>query len=228
MGRMSYPQRSENDKILVYVNRFKENGDAEAFQEIVKALHGFMQHLSLKKFFFVPGNNSEDIYQEGLIALANKAIPDYDEEKGPFLGFAKLCIRRHIITILKSANNNRNKPLNMAMSLDATVCDDEDDGPIPISEFLPPKRKEDILKLLLRAESHGRLKKSLFSKLTLLESRVLELYLQSMSYAEIVMHMNKRRRGKTRVNTKAIDNALCRAKKKSIELLEETKLDIQE
>src|ERR1035437_2368906 len=114
MGRMNAPQRSENDKIVEYVDRFRENGqDEEAFQYIVAALEGFLRHLSQKKFFFVPGANSDDVYQEGLLALATKAIPDYQKEKGPFLGFAKLCIRRHIITILKASNNNKNRALNL-------------------------------------------------------------------------------------------------------------------
>jgi DNA-directed RNA polymerase specialized sigma subunit len=91
-------QRYENHKILEYVERFKkDSGDEEAFAEIIKALHSFLQHLALKKFFYVAGHSSEDIYQEGLYALSTKAIPDYDIEKGPFLSFAKLCIRRHII-----------------------------------------------------------------------------------------------------------------------------------
>jgi len=188
MGRMSKPQKYDNERILDCVRKVKDTKDEQAFQQIVVALHGYLQHLSLKKFFFVAGSNSDDIYQEGLYALATKAIPDYDENKGPFIGFAKLCIRRHIITILKTANNNKNRALNMSVSMDATVCHDEEDGPVTISNFTP------------------------------LEAKVLDLYLQNMSYMDIVTLMNKTRRGKNRVNCKVIDNALCRIKKKAMEL----------
>lgn len=222
MGRLSGPQRHENDKIMVFVRSFKDDGDQAAFQEIVRSLHGFLQHLALKKFFYVPGSNHEDIYQEGLIALANKAIPDYDEQKGPFLGFAKLCIRRHIITVLKSANNGKNLALNRSMSIDASVCEEDDDGPIPISGLLPtsllPNGNEDIVDAMLKKEAHRSLKSVLLDRLTSLETHVLELYLQNMSYKEIEVFMNKRRRGSNRVDTKTIDNALCRIKKKAIEI----------
>jgi RNA polymerase sporulation-specific sigma factor len=217
MGRMSKPQKNDNDRILECVRNVKETKCEISFQHIVHALHGYLQHLSLKKFFFVAGSNSDDIYQEGLYALATKAIPDYDENKGPFIGFAKLCIRRHIITILKTANNNKNRALNMSVSMDATVCHDEEDGPVSISGFLP-NGEEGIVEGLVRGESYARLKESLLTKLTSLEAKVLDLYLQNMSYIDIVTLMNKTRRGRNRVNCKVIDNALCRIKKKAMEL----------
>jgi RNA polymerase sporulation-specific sigma factor len=214
---MSKPQKYDNERILDCVRKVKDTKDEQAFQQIVVALHGYLQHLSLKKFFFVAGSNSDDIYQEGLYALATKAIPDYDENKGPFIGFAKLCIRRHIITILKTANNNKNRALNMSVSMDATVCHDEEDGPVTISNFFP-NGDEGIVEGLVRGESYARLKESLLTKLTPLEAKVLDLYLQNMSYMDIVTLMNKTRRGKNRVNCKVIDNALCRIKKKAMEL----------
>jgi RNA polymerase sporulation-specific sigma factor len=215
MGRMSAPQKQENDKIVVHVNLFRETGDQAAFAEIVRALDGYLQHLP-KKFFYVPGHNDDDVCQEALYALATKAIPDYDEEKGPFLGFAKLCIKRHIITCLKSANNNKNKSLNSSLSLDATICDEED-GPVSASAFVPSK-DADMVETLVQSESHSRMKGILFEVLTPLEGHVLELYLKNMSYVDIVEIMNKTRRGRNRVDCKVIDNALCRIKKKAVEL----------
>jgi len=228
MSRTTYPLRPENQEILKFVNRVKKNqNDEPAFQEIVKHLHSFLQHLSLKKFFFVPGQSSDDIYQEGLYALSTKAIPDYDQEKGAFTSFAKLCIRRHIITVLKSANNNKNKALNMSVSLDATVCNDED-GPVNIGGFLP-NGDEDMVDVFVRKESFRRLKAMLQNKLTDLEAQVLDLYLRNLSYTDIVVHLNKNRRGRNRLKPKVIDNALCRIKKKAGELEEqiEKQIDIQ-
>lgn len=220
MGRLSHPQKYENQEILKSVQRVKENkNDEEAFQSIVEVLHSFLQHLSLKKFFFVPGQSSDDIYQEGLYALSTKAIPDYDAEKGPFIGFAKLCIRRHIITVLKSANNNKNKALNLSVSLDATVCNEED-GPVSIGGFLP-NGEENLVDTIVRNESYKRLKVMLLNKLTTLEAKVLDLYLKNLSYTDIVEKLNKNRRGKNRLKPKVIDNALCRIKKKATELEEQ-------
>jgi len=216
MGRMSRDAKDDNSKIVAYVKMYKETQDSAAFDVVVDALEGFLQHLAYKKFFFVPGCGPDDVYQEALLALATKAIPDYDEAKGPFLGFAKLCIRRHIITILKSANNHKNKALNSSVSMDATVCED-DDGPVSVSGFLSSDQ-EGIGDRVIRKESYRRLRDLLISQLTPLETRVLYCYLHNMSYMEIVEAMNKGVRGKLRVDCKVIDNALCRAKKKAMEL----------
>ena len=219
MGRMSGPQKNENDKLVELVHRVKTGNDESAFEQIAGILHTYLRHLSLKKFR-IAGNNSDDVYQEGLYALSTKAIPDYREEKGAFLSFAKLCIRRHIITVLKSANNNKNRALNGSVSLDSPACDDDDDGPIPVSGFLP-NGDPDITEVFSRNEVHSNTKLVLVSKLTDLERHVLDCYLQNMSYLDIVQSMNKYRRGRNRVNCKVIDNALCRIKKKAIEIEEE-------
>jgi RNA polymerase sporulation-specific sigma factor len=174
------PRLYDNKQILELVERVKKDNDEEAFKEISKMLHGFLQHLSLKKFFFVAGNNHEDIYQEGLLALSSKAIPDYDRDKGPFLSFAKLCIKRHIITCLKSANNNKNRALNSSVSMDATVTGEDDDGPMSISSFLSSE-DEVVIERICRLEQNKALRYELEDKLTPLELRVLSFYLKSMS-----------------------------------------------
>lgn len=215
----------ESEKILEYVRLVKEENDEEAFRQIVKLLNGYLQHLALKKFFFIAGNTSDDIYQEGLMALATKAIPDYNAEKGPFLGFAKLCIRRHIITVLKSSNNIKNRALNSAMSMDATVCNDKDDGPMSISNFLSSTDEEEgsAITRICRGEQNKAMKEGLLERLTGLEAKVLEYYLRNMSYVDIVQQMNRVRRSRPKVNTKTIDNALYRIKRKAIELEEQAR-----
>ena len=219
MGRLSVPQKQEQDKIVEWVKKFKAEKDDEAFEEIAKALHTYLQHLSIKKFR-IAGTDSSDVYQEGLFALSTKAIPDYKEEKGAFLSFAKLCIRRHIITFLKSSHNNKNKALNKSVSLDAASSDDDEDTRGSVS-WHPDTGEESVSDSFSRAEFFARQKASLEGKLTPLEKCVLECYLQNMSYLDIVKAMNKQRRGKNRVKPKVIDNALCRIKKKALEIEEE-------
>jgi len=67
------------------------------------------------------------------------------------------------------------------------------------------------------------------NKLTDLEAQVLDLYLKNLSYTDIVTFLNKNRRGRNRLKPKVIDNALCRIKKKALELEEqiEKQQDIQ-
>jgi RNA polymerase sporulation-specific sigma factor len=216
MGKIQKGQGHDNNAQLVeYVNRVRndEDEDEDAFKHVAKQLDSYIRHLCSK--FFVPGHSSDDVYQECLYALSTKAIPDYCEEKGGFLGFAKLCIRRHIITVLKAANNNKNKALNTPISLDHPTANDNDD--IPISVLIPADG-ENVVVTFVKNEAHERLKALLLKELTPLESNVLELYLQSMSYMDIVATINKRKRGKNRVKPKVIDNALCRIKKKASEI----------
>jgi RNA polymerase sporulation-specific sigma factor len=214
------PGDKQNEEILQYVYRVKNDpSDEEAFKVIVKCLNAYIRYLADNKFFFVPGAAADDVYQEGLCALATKAIPDYCETKGPFFGFAKLCVKRHVITCLKSASNGRNKTLNGAVSLDATVCNEEE-GPVSIGGFLT-NGEEDLFDRMVRQESHGRLKTSLRGRLTKLEAEVLDLYLKGLSYMDMVRVLNRKRRGKNRYKPKVIDNALCRIKKKAIELAEQ-------
>ena len=222
MGRIAGPQKDENKRIIEQVNKFRETGDEFAFQDITKSLHSYLMHLSSRKFYRIPGHGADDVYQEGLVALSTKAIPDYDEEKGTFLSFAKLCIRRHIITVLKSANNTKNKALNKSLSLEAPAKDDREDGQVPVSGIIPSDEEEAVVSLS-RKEDHANSKQFLRERLTPLESKVFDCYLENMSYIDIVEKMNRRLRGKNRVNPKVIDNALCRVKKKAVELEQEMK-----
>ena len=60
----------QNEEILVYVDRVKRDpSDEDAFKAIVKCLHAYIKYLADNKFFFVPGANGDDVYQEGLCAL---------------------------------------------------------------------------------------------------------------------------------------------------------------
>lgn len=223
MGKPSQKQKDENDRLIACVHRFRATGDEDAFAEISQALNSYLLHLSSRKFYRIPGHSPDDIYQEGLIALGTKAVVDYDETKGPFLSFAKLCLFRHLVTILKSANSIHNKPLGSGtISLDAPSTDDDGDGS-PVSSICPGSEGE-VIDILERLEEHAKLKRALRRKLTKLERSVLDCYLKNMSYAEIVKHINRDRRGINSIDARTCDNALVRSRAKSTDLLEKIKV----
>ena len=98
-------------KELVYkVRKSKKKEEVnDAFEKIVDWLDPKIKKIAGK--FRIPGLNFDDIYQECLCALQQKAIQDYDETRGsdptkpaPFDRFALLCIRRHLSTKLKAYN----------------------------------------------------------------------------------------------------------------------------
>ncbi|MFW5890606.1 MAG: sigma factor, partial [bacterium] len=105
----------QNEKLIQLVKKVKESDDNDAFDKIYKRMEKYIKSIISK--FFISGLGDDDILQECLIALRFKAINDYDENKGPFIRFAKLCIRRHIITELKACKKKKYLALNSAFSL---------------------------------------------------------------------------------------------------------------
>ena len=199
----------EKDNLIEYVNRVKNNNDDEAFNIICEKLKGYIKSITNK--FFISGYNDNDLEQECLIALNSKAIEDYQESKGPFIKFAKLCIRRHIITELKASKKKRNKSLNDALSLNESYEDDEN-GPCTLLDTIPDKPEKEHFENKQSIERGRDLYKKLSSKLTALEYKVLIFYLKNYNYSEIVNIISKE---DPDINKKVVDNALCRIKNKA-------------
>ena len=199
----------EKEDLLEYVNRVKSNNDNEAFDIIHDKLKSYIKSITNK--FFISGYNDNDLEQECLIALNSKAIEDYQESKGPFVKFAKLCIRRHIITELKASKKKRSKSLNDALSLNESYEDDEDNS-CTLLDTIPDVPEKEHFENEQSIERGRDLYKKLSHKLTPLEYKVLIFYLKNYNYAEIVNILSKE---DPNINKKAVDNALCRIKNKA-------------
>jgi len=108
----------------------KEPDNNLIFNKIHLYMHTYLVNVVLRKFPFIKGSQTVDVYQETLIALRFKAIPNFKKNKGmSFLNFAKMCIRRHLITLLHaSRNRNKDKTINFAVSLDSTPNGEEANG----------------------------------------------------------------------------------------------------
>ena len=79
-----------------------QQGNEMAIQEIFSKFKNIIQ-MRTKNYFFY-GGDREDVIQEAMIGLL-KAINGYDENKtASFTTFAILCIKRQIITAIKSSN----------------------------------------------------------------------------------------------------------------------------
>ena len=100
-----------DDKIVELI----QMGDSNALNYIMNKYNNIV-NMKASKFFAV-GIEKDDIIQEGLIGLY-KATKSYDIEKqNSFKSFANMCIERQLITAVKSANRQKNIPLNSAFSL---------------------------------------------------------------------------------------------------------------
>ncbi|MDR3317973.1 MAG: sigma-70 family RNA polymerase sigma factor [Clostridiales bacterium] len=151
---------------------------------------------SCARSYFLAGGDVEDLIQVGMIGLWS-AIRDYDGSKSAsFYTFAQLCVNRRIISAVKKAGRQKNKPLNDAAPID----DETEDG----AEGALPDN--DPLTALLEKERVGARQKKIEDKLTALEKQTLFLYLDGLSYGEIAGGLNK--------DEKSVDNTLTRIKKK--------------
>lgn len=200
----------------------KHPRDQVAFLRIVCYMHKYILGLVFKKYPFVRGQDEKDIYQEALIAIFRKAVPSFRLNKGmSFLNFAKMCINRHLITILNASRNRRkDMPLNTSVSLDHAPAGHEDDENCTLSSIIPDTvHGKPPFTEMARSESFDRTFTAINAVLSDFERAVLMEYLKDKSYREASRAVSKVQ-GK-RCNERSIDNALLRIRKKALMLKKE-------
>lgn len=160
--------------------------------------------------YFIIGADKEDLIQEGMIGLF-KAIKNFNGNY-IFYSFAELCIKRQILSAIKSAARQKHIPLNNSLSLNLAV-NDENDTKTYIDLFADKLSNPE--ELFIGREEKNYIEDKIIHNLSSLEYRVLNLYLKGKSYCEISSIINK--------DEKSIDNALQRVKKKVEKILIERK-----
>lgn len=195
----------------------KDPTNNEIFNKIHLYMHTYLINVVLRKFPFIKGSQSVDIYQETLIALRFKAIPNFKNNKGmSFLNFAKMCIRRHLITLLHaSRNRNKDKTINFSVSLDSTPNGEDANGSNTLANTIGDGKLQHD-KAYEKSEAFLKTKDTLFKSLSEFEKCVLDEYLSNASYNEIAKSISERFSEKH--NAKSIDNALLRIRKKAFHL----------
>jgi len=163
--------------------------------------------------FFIVGAERGDIVQEGLIGLY-KATKAFDTEKqNSFKTFANMCIERQIITAIKTANRQKNIPLNSAFSINAQIYDDNEDNDKEIIDILNTHCVEDPSDSLARKEYFNYINKTINDNLSEHERNVLKYYQQNRTYEEIAKKLN--------CKTKSVDTAMTRIRRKANKIKKE-------
>jgi len=195
------------------------------FNKIHLYIHGYLINVVLKKFPYIKGFQTVDIYQETLIALRFKAIPNFRNNKGmSFLNFAKMCIKRHLITLLNTSQNRiRDRSINRAVSIHVRYGNGNNEDDRNTLENTLADGAEMIDVTVAKNEAYDVTKKTLMNNLSSFEKIVLHEYLTTASYREISKNITKR--FKSKYNTKSIDNALLRIRKKATYLKKHTKFE---
>lgn len=177
-------------------------GNEEALEYLLNKYKSLVR--AKARGYFLIGADREDIIQEGMIGLY-KAIRDFDADKqASFHYFAEICIRRQIITAIKTAARQKHIPLNTYISTSRPVYDDES-GKLLI-DIIIDKNSLDPEEVMIDREEINALEEKIKSGLSPLELKVLSMYLQGKSYREIAEDLKR--------ESKSIDNALQRLKSK--------------
>jgi RNA polymerase sigma-H factor len=196
-------QRETEDLRLVLRAR---NGDDVALDALVRRYTGFVRLKASS--YFLAGGESDDLIQEGLIGLY-KAVRDFRSDKDTsFRSFAELCITRQIITAIKTATRFKHAPLNTYVSFSHTPAGQED-GDCTLGDALPGPGVDDPVVCVISTEELQSLVFCLGTGLSPLESDALRLYLEGNSYEEMAEELG--------CDTKTIDNALQRVKRKVLQ-----------
>ena len=200
----------------------KDQKDEEAFEIIHAALHKYIVGQAFHRFI-IRGQDGKDLYQESLIVLWTKAIPSFNPARGmSFWNFAKMCINRHLITILNSAQNRKKDiPMNTAVSLDEEFGEEDEGSGSTLYNLIDDG--SDFLKALCQSQDHELTLVTLKETLSPFESLVLYYYLEERSYRDISVEVSNAIGRKC--NEKSIDNALLRIRRKASDLLEERAKD---
>lgn len=148
---------------------------------------------SYARRYFLVGGETDDLIQEGMIALYS-SIQDYSPDKNTtFKTFATLCIKRQIYDSIRTASRNKHKPLNDFISLYAKGFE---------YFFIDSANPEECY---IAEESLKTIEYNIKSLLHSDEKHLFELYLSGLSYKEIADNMS--------ITVKSVDNNLQKIKK---------------
>jgi RNA polymerase sporulation-specific sigma factor len=204
VARISQQSQSQLQLEDGFLIALAKQGNPDAYDRLVRRYYGFVRLKASS--YFLAGGDSDDLIQEGLVGLY-KAIRDYrTDRESSFRNFAELCITRQIITAVKTATRNKHTPLNQYVSFSSSPASSAGDGEPTLDEVIPGPSVHDPVNQVISTEELNALVACLSTVLSELESRVLSLYLDGYSYEDVG--------GKLDCDTKTVDNALQRVKRK--------------
>jgi RNA polymerase sporulation-specific sigma factor len=187
------------------INQIRKN-DPQALNEIIERYKSLIE-IRVSNYF-INGAEKDDLMQEGRIGLF-KAIMNYDPIKdASFNTFANLCIERQLINAVKNSNRQKHIPLNNYVSLNGS----DDDSSNETIDTVLNNSVEDPLDTITKKEYMNEINDTLDKNLSDFEKNVLDLLLKGYKYEEIAKKLDS--------NSKAIDNAIQRIRKKTIKNLD--------
>lgn len=185
-----------NDEVI----KLAQNGDQEALDLILKEYKKLI-YLNIRNYFLI-GADQDDLLQEGTIGLL-KAIKNYSEGKASFKTFATLCIRRQILTAVRSSTAQKNSALNEASGNNLETEDGHEDYP----KELYSNVRYNPEAIFLSKEKIMEFQDFVEHNFSPFERQVFNYMIKGFSYKEIAEELEK--------TPKVIDNSFQRIKRKS-------------
>ncbi|MBQ8886049.1 MAG: sigma-70 family RNA polymerase sigma factor [Clostridia bacterium] len=179
-------EREERELLIL-----AQSGDNRATEELLIKYASLVRGIARR--YFLPGGETEDLIQEGVIGLYG-AIGDYDaegENRMSFRNFAMLCVERKIMDAVRRSKRKKSAPLNGYVSLIGS------EGELPVES---PEEG------VIRQENAREFLRKMSRVLSDFEFRVITLYMDGASCAEICEMTGK--------DSKSVDNAIQRSRRK--------------
>ncbi len=174
------------------LQRMAASGDRDAEERLILR-YGYMVRACARPLFLA-GGDSEDLIQEGFLGLLD-AIREFDGDRdAAFATFARVCIRNRLRSAIRSANRDKHLPLNASLSWESEAA---------VPAMPAPASPEEMV--IAREESLEGLER-MRQSLSPLERKVLDHYLDGLSYEEIARAVGK--------DVKGVDNAVQRIRRK--------------
>ena len=162
------------------------NGDFEPVGILIKRYYPtILYHINQ----LCPAELHEDAIQEATLALYS-AIKGFDSQKSTFSTFAGVCIKRAILSFLKTQNRKKNIPSELLSSIDD----------IEIADSNSPE------KIFFDRNDYKALTDNIKLELSPMEYKVLQLYISGYRYSVIA--------DKLQLTEKSVNNAMLRIRKK--------------
>ncbi|MDW8052183.1 MAG: sigma-70 family RNA polymerase sigma factor [Armatimonadota bacterium] len=171
-----------------------QQGDEWAAEQVLTLLRPLVQNLAAQ--LRLPNCEAEDAHQVALIGLW-RAVQCFNPHRSAgFAGFARLCIRRYLLSELRRLQRSSVPTLSFS--------DETTDVQHQLEQI--PDPTQNLLQLLCERESTPWQCQVATIHLSPLERRVAALYQQRLSYREIAARLG--------CSPKAVDNALARIRRK--------------
>lgn len=163
-------------------------GDPVSSAVLVKRFTPFVR--SVAKHYFGVSLDTDDIVQEGMIALLLAAYSYSDEKKASFKTYSAVCVSNRLNTVVKAQSAAKHMPLNTYVPIDE----------VELAVGVTPES------IYIDAEHTDELISEVNKELSTLEKKVLARFLAGNSRKETAAEL--------RITEKSVSNALQRVRAK--------------